>query len=130
LDPTATRKKQLSGNDADHGVLCSSAEEKEAYFQASQNMIRDPDLDPPRLPGKKDKRVHHDWRRPSDAAINKLEWQLETARDQLVKDLHHTNRRLGCSHYFDAPDDPLSIVFSAFDDKIEQALCAFRRAIR
>ena len=97
-------------------------------------MIRDHDLDVPRLPRKKDRRVEHDWRRPAapvtERVIDELENRVERARDELVNDLHHTAKRLGCSHYFDAPGDPLSLIFGTFDDKIEQAVHALRRALR
>ena len=93
-------------------------------------MIRKDNLHTPRLPGKTDKRVRHDWRRQPDASIDQFEWRLETARNELVADLHRTAKRLGCAHYSGAPDDPLSVVFSAFDDKIDQALSAFRRTLR
>jgi hypothetical protein len=97
-------------------------------------MIRDPNIDVPNRPGKKERRVHHDWRQPAahatERTIDTLEWQLETARDELVADLRRAAKRLGCSHYSDAPDDPLSTVFSAYDVKVEQAMFAFRRALR
>jgi hypothetical protein len=88
------------------------------------------------MPGKKERRVHHDWRPPAahvaEHAINALEWQLEFARDELVADFHRAAKRLGCSHYSDAieDDDPLSLMFSAYDLKVEQAMAAFRRALR
>jgi hypothetical protein len=93
-------------------------------------MIRNPNLDLPSRPARKDRRVHHDWRQPA-AAIDELEHRIEGARDELVNDLHRTSKRLGCSHYsVGAPDDPLSLIFGTYDDKIEQAFGAFRRSFR
>jgi hypothetical protein len=34
-------------------------------------MTRDPNLDAPRLPGKKDQRVRHDWRPPAAHAVER-----------------------------------------------------------
>jgi hypothetical protein len=107
---------------------------RKKLFQASPKMIRNRDLDVPRLPVKKDRRVEHDWRQPAtrvaERAIDGLEWQLERARDELATDLHRTAKQLGClDHFTDAPGDPLSRIFSAYDVKIEQATRAFRRAL-
>ena len=135
LDPLRAASATLNVNAirclVNRRVLCFGVEE--SFFSSEPNMIRDPDLDVPRLPGKKGRRVHHDWRQPAahvaERVIDQLEWQLEFARDDLVKNLHRTTKRLGCSHYFDTREDPLSIVFSAYDVKIDQALRAFRRAL-
>jgi hypothetical protein len=68
-------------------------------------VTRDPNLDAPRVPGKKDRRVHHDWRRPAahvaERVIDELEGQLEDARDELLTDLWNTAKRLRCAHYSD-----------------------------
>jgi hypothetical protein len=96
-------------------------------------MIRNPHLNTPGLPARKDKRVHHDWRQPAaggaERAIDKLEDQLENAEDELATDIGRSASRLGCSHFFDAPDDPLSVAFVAYNDKIKQATRALRRAL-
>jgi hypothetical protein len=102
-------------------------------------MIHRPDLDVPRRP-KKDRPVSHDWRpqptrreptpRAADLAVNALGWALETARDELLTDLHHEAKRLGLTQLWDAPSDPLSKVFIVYDKKIDRALETLERALR
>ena len=62
--------------------------------------------------------------------IDNLEEQLEDARDELVNDFHHATKRLGCSHFWDAPDDPLSAILTVYDEKIDRAVSALKRALR
>jgi hypothetical protein len=75
----------------------------------------------------------HDWHPPAahgaERVIDELEWRIESARDELVVDLHAAAKRLGCSHYFDHPSDPLSIMFSAYDAKVEKAMSTLRKAV-
>jgi hypothetical protein len=102
-------------------------------------MTEDPDLEGRRLPARRkvrrDPKTVHDWRLPAGPVakrvIDNLEWQLEYARDELVDDLHRTASRLGCSHYcFGAPGDPLSAIFSIYDEKIDRAVSDLRQALR
>ncbi|MFZ0605978.1 MAG: hypothetical protein WAN05_32290 [Roseiarcus sp.] len=99
----------------------------------SEPMI-DPDLKSPRRTVRRGPKTVHDWSLPAapvaERAIAKLEDQLEYARDELVTDFHRAASRLGCSHYFDAPDDPLSAIFTVYDEKIDRAVSALKRALR
>jgi hypothetical protein len=96
----------------------------------------DSDLDKgQRRPARRDPKTAHDWRLPSgpagERAIDKFEGQLEYARDELSTNLLRTASRLGCSHYFfDAPDDPLSAIFTVYDEKIDRAVNDLKRALR
>jgi hypothetical protein len=94
----------------------------------------DPDLKSLRRTVRRDPKTVHDWRLPAGPAgervIDNFEWQLEHARDGLVTDLHRAAKRLGCSHYSDAPDDPLSAIFTVYDEQIDRAVSALKRALR
>jgi hypothetical protein len=100
-------------------------------------MIRNPDLHVPRQP-KKGRPISHDWRpqptrrapTPRDLAINEVGWALETAGDELGRDLYHEAKRLGLTQPWDSPDDPLGKVFTAYYDKIDRALETLERALR
>ena len=97
-------------------------------------MIRRPDLDVPR-PVRRDPKITHDWRpkptpRAADRAINEVGWALETARDELVRDLYAEAKCLGLTQLWDAPSDPLSKVFTVYDRKIDRALETLERALR
>ena len=94
----------------------------------------DPDLKNLRRTARRDPKSAHNWRLPAgpvaERVIDNLEWQLEYARDELVTDLHRAAKGLGCSHYSDAPDDPLSAIFTVYDEKIDRAVSALKRALR
>ena len=85
---------------------------------------------------RRDPKSAHNWRLPAgpvaERVIDNLEWRLEDARDELVNDFHHATKRLSCSHFWvwNAPDDPLSAIFTAYDEKIDRAVSALKRALR
>ena len=93
------------------------------------------DLDKgPRRPAKRAPKTVHNWRLPAGSltgrVIDNLAWQLEAARDDLVDDFHRAAKRRGCSHFVDAPGDPLSAMFTVYDQKIDRAMIALKRALR
>lgn len=98
-------------------------------------MTHGPKLEGRPRTARRDPKTAHDWRLPAGSAakraIDNIEWQLEYARDELVDDLHRTASRLGCLHIcFGAPGDPLSPIFTVYDEKIDRAVNDLRRALR
>ena len=95
----------------------------------------DSDLDKgPRRPAKRAPKTVHNWRLPAGSLAERgsttLRGSSKHARDDLVDDFHRAAKRRGCSHFLGAPGDPLSAMFTVYDQKIDRAMIALKRALR
>jgi hypothetical protein len=103
-------------------------------------MIRDPNIDVPNRPGKKERPVSHDWRsqptrreptpRAADLAVNPHGWALDAAIEELMRDLKNAAKRRGYESFSTLPDDQLSKILSGYHEKIDHALEVLERALR
>ena len=106
----------------------------EDIFRENENMTHGPDLEGPRRTARRDPKTAHNWRLPAGPAaervIDNLEGQLEDARDELVNDLHRAASGSAARILLGAPGDPLSAIFTVYDEKIDRAVSDLRRALR
>jgi hypothetical protein len=107
---------------------------EKTFFGRTKNMTHGPELEGRPRTTRRDPKTAHNWRLPAgsvaERVIDNLEGQLEDARDELVNDFHRAAHRRGCSHFVGAPGDPLSAMFTVYDEKIDRAVSDLRRALR